>query len=96
MLHLAITCRKRTYIIEFGTLDNCKIILTQHICSADCIHTFVCSSHQISVVKNYDKPDIQSEGIEFHNVWIITSNSEMAGNSKNHNNAHFAYQFLWV
>ena len=40
MLHLAITYRKRTYIIEFGTLDNCKIILTQHICSAECIHTF--------------------------------------------------------
>ena len=40
MLHLAITYRKRIYIIEFGTLDNCKIILTQHICSAECIHTF--------------------------------------------------------
>ena len=45
VLHLAITCRKRTYIIEFGTLDNCKIILTQHICSAECIPTFLCAPH---------------------------------------------------
>ena len=134
MLHLAITCRKRTYIIKFGTLDNCKIILTQHICSAECIHTPTTSAYIIilpswisylnssynmwinisqkllnysdtfcvlltldfSCKKNYDKPDIQSEGIQFHNIWIIISNSEMAGNSRNHNNAHFAYQLFRV
>ena len=97
MLHLAITYRKRTCIIEFETLDNCKIILTQHICSAECIHTF-CGllTSDFSCKKNYEKPDIQSEGIQFHNIWIIVSNSQMAGNSKNHNNEHFAYQLFWM
>ena len=67
MLHLAITCRKRTYIIEFGTLDNCKIILTQHICSAECIHTPTTSAYIIIL------PSWISYLNSSYNMWINIS-----------------------
>ena len=67
MLHLAITYRKRTYIIEFGTLDNCKIILTQHICSAECIHTLTTSAYIIIL------PSSISYLNSSYNIWINIS-----------------------
>ena len=63
--------------VLFPTLTaniTCKYILVKKLTKLFW-YFFMCSSHKISVIKkNYDKSDILSDGVQFHNVWIITSN----------------------
>ena len=47
MLHLAVTYRKRTYIVEFGTLDNPKKFITHWVFCTEYIHTATTSAYMI-------------------------------------------------
>ena len=72
--HLAITNRKRTHMIEFGTLGNYKHVQNSRFCV---FHTVILPSvtflHELLTIDQ--------------NIYLLI---------KNDNNAHFAYELLWV
>ena len=47
MLHLAITYRKKTYIVEFGTLENSQKFITQQVFCTKYIHGGTTSAYMI-------------------------------------------------